>query len=132
MLPRKLLSKSGLGKIPTANWLFPASDSPLIKTIKLIFRMILRNILRNPNISGPDSEDRTWPDLNKYLINSLEMQYIVKKCIKDKTVRKTLKAIDWEKVENIFADTLEGKVNGAQFLFALVSIGRFIQLIEKN
>ena len=41
-LPRSLLSKSRIGKIPTANWLLPASDSPLLKTLKLIFRMFKR------------------------------------------------------------------------------------------
>ena len=132
MLPRKLLGRSKLGNIATANWLFPASDPPLMKTAKLIFRMILRNIMKNPNIKGPDSEDRTWPDLNNFLINSLSLQEIIRNCIRDKNVQDKLDAIDWEMVEKIFLDTINGKVKGAQFLFALASISRFIQMVESN
>ena len=132
MLPRKLLGRSKLGNIPTANWLFPASDSPLVKTAKLIIRMILRNIMKNPNIKGPNAEDRTWPDLNNFLINSLALQEIIRNCIRDKKVQDKLDAIDWEIVEKIFLDTINGKVKGAQFLFALASISRFIQMVESN
>ena len=130
-LPRKLLSKSGLGKIPTSNWLFPASDSPLIKTIKLILRKILRDLLSNPNISGPNADDRTFPDLNNFLINSLELQNIIRNCIRDEVVRDRLQALDWDRVEKLFIETVDGKIKGAQFLFALASISRFIQMIEE-
>ena len=83
-LPRSLLSRSRIGKIPTANWLLPASDSPLLKTLKLIFRMFKRRFLRNPNIRGPIAEDRTWPDLNNYLRQSLILQNTLNNCFRDK------------------------------------------------
>ena len=130
-LPRSLLSKSKIGKIATANWLLPASDSPFLKTFKIILRMIRRRLFRNPNIRGPIAEDRTWPDLNNYLRQSLILQNKLNNCFHDSNVRKQLNAIDWEKVDQLLCETIEGEKEGAQFLFALVSVSRFIQLIEE-
>ena len=92
-LPRSLLSKSKIGKVPTANWLFPASDSPLLKTLKLIFRMFRRRFFRNPNIRGPIAEDRTWPDLNDYLRQSLILQNTLNNCFRDKKVKRPTKCL---------------------------------------
>ena len=66
------------------------------------------------------------------MINSLALQEIIRNCIRDKNVQEKLDAIDWEMVEKIFLETIDGKVKGAQFLFALASISRFIQMVESN
>ena len=131
LMPRILLSRSKLGKIPTGNWLFPAADSPLVKTSRLIIKFLKRRILRFSNLTGPTADDRTWPDLNIFLRQSLLLQEKIYDCFSDRNVREILKAIDWPEIEKLFEKTINGETDGAQFLFALASVSRFIQLIEE-
>ena len=58
---------------------------------------MFRRFFRNPNIRGPIAEDRTWPDLNNYLRQSLILQNKLNNCFHDNNVREQLNAIDWKK-----------------------------------
>ena len=112
--------------------MFPAADSPLVKTSRLIIKFLKRKILRFSNLTGPSADDRTWPDLNIFLRQSLLLQEKIYNCFSDRNVREILKAIDWPEVEKLFDKTISGETDGAQFLFAIASVSRFIQLIEED
>ena len=133
LMPRILLSRSKLGKYQQEIGCSIAADSPLVKTSsRLIIKFLKRIIPRFSNLSGPSADDRTWPDLNIFLRQSLLLQEKIYDCFSDRNVREILKAIDWPEVEKLFEKTIMEKPMEHIFLFALASVSRFIQLIEKN
>tara|TARA_B100000989_G_C19515828_1_gene461575 strand:- start:873 stop:2258 length:1386 start_codon:yes stop_codon:yes gene_type:complete len=119
-----------IGKIPTGNWGFPAKDGPLIKTMKLILRKLLRIISGNQKFKAPTAEDRTWPDRETYLQKNSFLRNEIELLFKDKEFILLLDKLDWKLLNNYKIDWMNNKKGGAKLLMSLISIYKFIKLTE--
>ncbi|MDC0625582.1 asparagine synthase-related protein [Alphaproteobacteria bacterium] len=120
-----------IGNIPTANHGFPAGDSALTKTIKLVLRKLKRIITRNFIYSSPTLQDRTWPNLNNYLKNSDLLLNEINKALHNEYLIKNLDILDWKKLRIIFEEWKKGEEFDPIFWFCLISLNRFIELSEE-
>jgi asparagine synthase (glutamine-hydrolysing) len=119
-----------IGSIPTGNWGFPAHDSPLIKTIKLIVRKILRMITRNKKYKAPEAKDRTWPDRETLIKNNKFIRHEIDLVFNDNEFKKMLNKLDWVKFEQYKNSWLNDNAGGAKLLLSLLSIYKFFKLTK--
>ena len=120
-----------IGSIPTANHGFLAGDSDKMKTIKLVIRKIRRIITGNKKYASPSLKDRTWPNLNDYLINSNFLLNEIEKALNNQFLITNIDSIDWDKLRIIYSNWKKGDEFDPIFWFCLISLNRFIELSEK-
>lgn len=121
-----------VGKIETSNWGFSASDGPLIKTIKLISRKILRHVTGNSNLKAPTSKDRTFDKRGEYLRNSVFFKKLISEMLLSKQFKKLLFYFDWKKINDLSDRVLNDKNNKEDsFLTMLLTIYIFLKKIKK-
>tara|TARA_Y200000002_G_C22688767_1_gene667197 strand:- start:5324 stop:7129 length:1806 start_codon:yes stop_codon:yes gene_type:complete len=117
-----------IGNIPTGNWGFPASDNPLLKTLKLIWRKVKRNLTGNQIFKAPVAEDRTWPDNDKLIRLDINLRTEIQKMFENKELINNLDKLDWSKLKKSADEWLDKNTGGAQFLIALLTISKFLEL----
>ena len=117
-------------KPPTGNWGFPAGDSPLIKTFKLIFRKILRIITKNKKYTAPLLKDRTWPDRELLIKNNIELKNEIRNMFCDIEFKLALNKIDWNKLEKNSIKWTSNEDGGSSFLIALLSVYKLFILAK--
>lgn len=121
-----------VGKIETGNWGLPASDGPLIKTLKLILRKVARHITFNQNFKAPTAKDRTWPNRGEYIRRSKYFNILLNEMINSDKFKKLLYYFDWHKIDNLKKSLLMNKNNdGDSFFVVLLSLYYFLKKIKK-
>ena len=126
----QILMDKKLSSIPTGNYGFSASDNPFTKTIKLVFRKILRHITFNKKFTTPAAEDRTWPDRDRYLVCNRNFKSLITESLNSKFIRNKLNFLDWKMVDKDSKGWLEKPSGGATFLISLLSLHLFFKELE--
>ena len=121
-----------VGKVETGNWGLPASDGPTLKTLKLIFRKIMRHITSNPKFKAPTAADRTWPSRYDYLRNSKYFRNLLSEICRSNKFKKILNYFDWEKIDLLKNDLLDkNKKQSDSFFTMLITLYLFLKKIKK-
>jgi hypothetical protein len=127
----KFINKK-VGKVETGNWGLPASDGPVLKTIKLISRKIMRHITSNQKFKAPTSVDRTWPTRGDYLRNSNYFKNLLLEMNSSQKFKKIFYYFDWKKIDLLRIDLINnGKNESDSFFTMLLTLYLFLKKIKK-
>jgi hypothetical protein len=127
----KFINKK-VGKVETGNWGLPASDGPVLKTIKLISRKIMRHITSNQKFKAPTSVDRTWPTRGDYLRNSKYFKNLLLEMNRSEKFKKIFYYFDWKKIDLLRIDLINnGRNESDSFFTMLLTLYLFLKKIKK-
>ena len=120
-----------IGSIPTANHGFNAGDSSFYKTFKLGLRKIKRILTGNKKLVSPDSNERTYPNLNEYLLNNQYLLDEIEKVFENNELKASLYMLDWKKIQLIYKEWLTGKKFDPILWFSLITLSKFLEETKK-
>ena len=110
---------------------FNAGDSSLYKTFKLAIRKINRILTGNRKLVSPNSKERTYPELNEYLLSNQYLLNEIEKVFKNDELKETLKMLNWKKIKLIYKEWLKGKKFDPIFWFSLITLSKFLEETKK-
>ena len=122
-----------VGKVISANHGFRADTTPIVRSVLLVVRKILRIITGNQKYMSPTLKDRTWPNLNIYLRKSKYFQSQIEALKNNKLLQEKLYILDWKKIDDLFNKWKNGVDTDPIFVFSLLTLQEFFnKLYEKK
>ena len=120
----------GAALISTANFGFPAAESPFMKTTRLIFRKIMRDFTGDKSLAAPSLSDRTWPDRDIHLCAQSGYQALVRDAVNSPELENYLPQFNWEKIRNHSENWMRQPQGAAGLLISLVSLNLFFKSLK--
>ena len=116
--------------ISTANFGLPAAESPFMKTTRLIYRKIMRDLTGDKSRAAPALSDRTWPDRDLHLCAQSGYQALVRDAVNSPELENYLPQFDWHKIRRHSEYWMRQPQGAAGFLISLVSLDLFFKSLK--
>jgi len=126
----QLLMNRKAALISTANFGFPAAETPLMKTVRLILRKVIRDVTGDKSRAGPALVDRTWPDRDLHLCAQPGYQALVREAVISSELEQSLPQFDWPKIRTLCEGWMQQPQGAAGFLVSLVSLHLFLRSLD--